>query len=42
VHRRQRRLPPVAQAFRQFLCDEGAGLLARIMAPEAPGDPAGR
>ena len=31
VHRRHKRLPPVAQAFRQFLRDEGAGLLARIM-----------
>jgi len=31
VHRRHKRLPPVAQAFREFLRDEGAGLLARIM-----------
>jgi DNA-binding transcriptional LysR family regulator len=33
VHRREKRLPPVAQAFKAFLIAEGAGLLARIMAP---------
>jgi len=33
VHRRHKRLPPVAQAFKAFLLEEGAGLLARIMAP---------
>ena len=33
VHRRQKRLPPVAQAFKAFLLEEGAGLLARVMAP---------
>jgi DNA-binding transcriptional LysR family regulator len=33
VHRRQKRLPPVAQAFKAFLVAEGAGLLARVMAP---------
>jgi DNA-binding transcriptional LysR family regulator len=33
VHRRQKRLPPVAQAFKAFLIAEGAGLLARVMAP---------
>ena len=33
VHRRQKRLPPVAQAFKTFLIEEGAGLLARVMAP---------
>jgi DNA-binding transcriptional LysR family regulator len=33
VHRRQKRLAPVAQAFKTFLIEEGAGLLARVMAP---------
>jgi DNA-binding transcriptional LysR family regulator len=33
VHRRRKRLPPVAQAFKAFLIEEGAGLLARMMAP---------
>jgi DNA-binding transcriptional LysR family regulator len=32
VHRRLKRLPPVAQAFKEFLRAEGAELLARIMA----------
>jgi DNA-binding transcriptional LysR family regulator len=32
VHRRHKRLPPVAQAFEEFLRAEGADLLARIMA----------
>jgi len=32
VHRRAKRLPPVATAFRDFLREEGAGLLERIMA----------
>ena len=32
VHRRHKRLPPVAQAFKEFLRDEGAGLLAAMMA----------
>jgi LysR family transcriptional regulator, low CO2-responsive transcriptional regulator len=32
VHRRHKRLPPVAQAFKEFLRDEGAGLLALMMA----------
>ncbi|MGE4243740.1 LysR family transcriptional regulator [Ramlibacter sp.] len=31
VHRRSKRLPPVAQAFRQFLLQEGAGLIERAM-----------
>jgi DNA-binding transcriptional LysR family regulator len=31
VHRRHKRLPPVAQAFKEFLRDEGAGLLALMM-----------
>jgi len=34
VHRRRKRLPPVAVAFEEFLRSEGAGLLERIMAPE--------
>jgi DNA-binding transcriptional LysR family regulator len=33
VHRRRKRLPPVAQAFKAFLIEEGADMLARIMAP---------
>jgi DNA-binding transcriptional LysR family regulator len=33
VHRREKRLPPVARAFQAFLRDEGAGLLERLMAP---------
>jgi DNA-binding transcriptional LysR family regulator len=32
VHRRHKRLPPVAQAFKEFLRDEGADLLAPMMA----------
>jgi DNA-binding transcriptional LysR family regulator len=32
VHRRDKRLPPVAQAFKEFLRDEGAALLALMMA----------
>lgn len=32
VHRRTKRLPPVAQAFKEFLMDEGAGLIDRAMA----------
>ncbi len=31
VHRRTKRLPPVAQAFKQFLLDDGARWLARTM-----------
>ena len=31
VHRREKRLPPVASAFRQFLLDEGAGLIAKLI-----------
>jgi DNA-binding transcriptional LysR family regulator len=34
VHRRHKRLPPVAVAFEEFLRSEGARLLERIMAPE--------
>jgi LysR family transcriptional regulator, low CO2-responsive transcriptional regulator len=32
VHRRTKRLPPVAQAFRNFLLSEGAGLIERALA----------
>jgi LysR family transcriptional regulator, low CO2-responsive transcriptional regulator len=31
VHRRDKRLPPVVQAFKEFLRDEGAGLLALML-----------
>lgn len=31
VHRREKRLPPVARAFRQFLLDEGAGRIAALI-----------
>jgi len=31
VHRRTKRLPPVAQAFKAFLLDEGAALIARAV-----------
>ncbi len=31
VHRRKKRLPPVAQAFKDFLLDEGAALIAPMM-----------
>ena len=41
VHRRHKRLPPVAVAFEEFLRSEGAGLLQRIMAPET-GTPSSR
>jgi len=33
VHRREKRLPPVARAFRQFLLDEGAHRIAQIIPP---------
>ena len=37
VHRRGKRLPPVAQAFRQFLMKEGAALLEQALsAPATP------
>jgi LysR family transcriptional regulator, low CO2-responsive transcriptional regulator len=36
VHRRHKRLPPVATAFQEFLRSEGAGLLERIMAGAQP------
>jgi DNA-binding transcriptional LysR family regulator len=34
VHRRHKRLPPVAQAFKDFLLCEGAGLIDQMMAAE--------
>ena len=35
VHRRGKRLPPVAQAFRQFLMDEGAALIEQALSGPA-------
>jgi DNA-binding transcriptional LysR family regulator len=35
VHRRGKRLPPVAQAFRRFLLDEGPALIDAALAPPA-------
>ena len=31
VHRRTKRLPPVAQAFKDFLLSDGAALIAQIV-----------
>jgi hypothetical protein len=31
VHRRSKRLPPVAQAFKDFLLADGAGLISQIV-----------
>ena len=31
VHRRNKRLPPVAQAFKDFLLDDGAALIEQIV-----------
>jgi hypothetical protein len=31
VHRRSKRLPPVAQAFKRFLMKDGASLLQQMM-----------
>ena len=39
VHRRTKRLPPVAQAFKDFLLDEGAGLIARAVPWHSPAEP---
>jgi len=36
VHRRSKRLPPVAHAFRQFLLTEGAALIDGMMAYKSP------
>jgi DNA-binding transcriptional LysR family regulator len=36
VYRHDKRLPPVASAFRQFLLDEGAGLIDRLIPPPFP------
>jgi DNA-binding transcriptional LysR family regulator len=33
VHRRTKRLPPVAQAFRQFLQEEGAAQIELALSP---------
>lgn len=38
VHRRNKRLPAVAQAFKSFLLSDGAGLIEHLMrAPDAAG-----
>jgi DNA-binding transcriptional LysR family regulator len=36
VHRREKRLPPVASAFREFLLRDGAALLARLIPSACP------
>jgi DNA-binding transcriptional LysR family regulator len=36
VQRRHKRLPPVAQAFKDFLLNEGATLIAQMMPPAVP------
>lgn len=36
VHRRNKRLPPVAQAFKDFLLSDGARLIAEVMPPARP------
>jgi hypothetical protein len=36
VYRRTKSLPPVAQAFKDFLMDEGAGLIARYVPLDGP------
>ena len=38
VHRREKRLPPVARAFRQFLLDEGALRIAQLIPSSRPDD----
>jgi LysR family transcriptional regulator, low CO2-responsive transcriptional regulator len=35
VHRRSKRLPPVAQAFKSFLAQDGAALIAQALAGPA-------
>jgi DNA-binding transcriptional LysR family regulator len=40
VHRRTKRLPPVAVAFKRFLMEEGARQIERIIALDAAGPPA--
>jgi DNA-binding transcriptional LysR family regulator len=39
VHRRTKRLPPVAQAFKDFLLSDGAALIAQIVPVTLPGRP---
>jgi DNA-binding transcriptional LysR family regulator len=36
VHRKNKRLPPVAQAFKQFLLSDGAALIEQYLAPQSP------
>jgi LysR family transcriptional regulator, low CO2-responsive transcriptional regulator len=40
VHRRNKRLPPVAQAFKDFLLSDGARLIAEVMPPAGAAQPA--
>jgi hypothetical protein len=35
VHRKNKRLPPVALAFKQFLLSDGAALIEQYLAPAA-------
>jgi DNA-binding transcriptional LysR family regulator len=37
VHRNDKRLPPVARAFREFLLRDGANLIAALIPPPTPG-----
>ena len=37
VHRNDKRLPPVARAFKEFLLRDGAGLIAALIPPPKPG-----
>ena len=37
VHRNDKRLPPVARAFKEFLLRDGAGLIAALIPPPTPG-----
>jgi hypothetical protein len=36
VHRRTKRLPPVAQAFKDFLLSDGASLISQIVPFSSP------
>ena len=42
VHRNDKRLPPVARAFREFLLNDGAGLIAALIPPPDPPGPPGK
>jgi DNA-binding transcriptional LysR family regulator len=41
VHRRTKRLPPVAQAFRNFLLSDGAALIEQFVPADVPAEEAG-